>query len=152
MPWYVSLSIAFFLFLVAPFFRKWVDLVIWPKLSDWWSSRSIRTIQRQINKLEKQLKKPQIFDDVVFRLFKSVLLAITFIAFGLVALVAALDQRVGWIRTLLQFQSMAWFILAGWNAQWGYLLAAVAQRQEPEQYDQDFKSRIERLKLRLEER
>jgi hypothetical protein len=118
-------------------------------LVDWWASRSIRATERQIAKLERQLKRPQLFDDVVFRLFRSVLAAVIAIAIGLVNLVASLDQTVEWIHKTLQFVSMFCFFVAACNAQWGQLLASVAQAQEAREYDQEFKNRIEHLRLRL---
>src|SRR6185295_7227138 len=55
MPWYITLSITILLFLLAPFFRKWVDLVIWPRIADWWASRSQEKLKTRIAKLEARL-------------------------------------------------------------------------------------------------
>jgi hypothetical protein len=55
MPWHIALAITFVLFLLAPFFRKWVDLVVWPKLADWWAGRSRRTLEKQVKRLKREL-------------------------------------------------------------------------------------------------
>jgi hypothetical protein len=52
MPWPATLSITLCLFVLAPFFRKWIDLVVWPKVSDWWARRSIAAIKQQIRLLQ----------------------------------------------------------------------------------------------------
>ena len=73
MPWQIALPLTLFLFVVAPFFRKWIDLVVWPKLADWWASRSRSTIEKRITKLERLLAQieplPSLtdFEDIVLR-------------------------------------------------------------------------------------
>jgi hypothetical protein len=57
MPWYIAVPITLVLFLLAPFFRKWVDLVLWPKLANWWVSRSRSKTERRIKRLESQLAR-----------------------------------------------------------------------------------------------
>jgi hypothetical protein len=57
LPSPVTLAITLALFILAPFFRKWVDLVFWPKLADWWAVRSRRQTVKRIQKLEKQLSE-----------------------------------------------------------------------------------------------
>ena len=73
MPWYVAVPLALFLFLLAPFFRKWVDVVLWPKIANWWASRSRLTLQKRILKLEATLTRVEAlptlgeFEDLVLR-------------------------------------------------------------------------------------
>jgi hypothetical protein len=57
MPWYFALLTTLFLFLLAPFFRKWVDLVIWPRIADWWASRSRVALEKRVLKLEAILTR-----------------------------------------------------------------------------------------------
>ena len=57
MPWYIAVPLALFLFLIAPFFRKWVDVVLWPKIANWWASRSRLTLQKRILKLDATLTR-----------------------------------------------------------------------------------------------
>jgi hypothetical protein len=40
---------------LGTFFSEWVDLVVWPKLSDWWARRSITAIKREIRILQSKV-------------------------------------------------------------------------------------------------
>ena len=50
MPWYI----AFALFLLSPVYSKWAASV-WPKLEDWWASRSRSKTQQRIKNLHALL-------------------------------------------------------------------------------------------------
>src|SRR5580704_14660769 len=36
-------------------FRKWFDIVLWPRVADWWASRSQARLRKRIEKLEALL-------------------------------------------------------------------------------------------------
>jgi hypothetical protein len=78
MPWYIALTVSLFLFLLAPFFRKWVDLVVWPKIADWWATRSRSKTQERIDKLHGVLCRIESlpllteFEEMVMRAFAGV--------------------------------------------------------------------------------
>jgi hypothetical protein len=54
-PWYFAITFSLFLFLLAPFFRKWVDAVLWPKLADWWAGRSRKALLKRVKKLDAEV-------------------------------------------------------------------------------------------------
>src|ERR1700730_10181013 len=83
MSWPLALSL--FLFLVAPFFRKWVDLVAWPRIADWWASLSKKRLLKQIQQLEYQIVKPAIFHDLVIMITRRIALMLGL--WGLVAII-----------------------------------------------------------------
>jgi hypothetical protein len=130
-------------------FRKWFDVVVWPRIADWWSARSIRAIKRQIAKLERQLQRPQTFEDIVLRLFKLALGAVWWIAIGLTFVIASEKQIVPWARSIMDFCSLACFVIALLFAERGFSLASLATCEEPAEYDQGFRTRIEHLQQRL---
>lgn len=67
MPWQITLTITFVLFLVAPFFKNWVDRSIWPRFVDWWAERSISAIEAQIKMLEDEVKRDFTYNDLILR-------------------------------------------------------------------------------------
>jgi hypothetical protein len=73
MPWQIALTVSLILFLLAPFFRKWVDLVVWPGIADWWATRSRSKTQERIDKLQGVLSQIESmpllteFEDAVIR-------------------------------------------------------------------------------------
>jgi hypothetical protein len=46
-------------------FRKWFDLVLWPKIVDWWASWSQRRLENKIRKLERELQNPIKGEEVI---------------------------------------------------------------------------------------
>jgi hypothetical protein len=146
-PWYVTIS----LFLLSPLYATQIRDKLLPRVQDWWAARSKRTIQRQIAKLEKQLNRPQTFDDIVLRLFNYGLSAVALISFGLLAIVGAMGEA-GVVRTIAQWLSIVFFTIAGFVAQRGHLLALIAQGQDASEYEQEFADRIEKLKKKINAR
>lgn len=71
MPWQLSLVLTFVLFLVAPFFKKWVDISIWPAFTDWWSERSCRSVKQQIAYLEHKLDDTPVFEECLVASLKQ---------------------------------------------------------------------------------
>jgi hypothetical protein len=55
LPWYVTLC----LFLLAPVYTILVRDKLWPRLQDWWASRSQNKIQERITKLEQRLSEAE---------------------------------------------------------------------------------------------
>jgi hypothetical protein len=45
--------------LLNMFFRKWFDLYLWPKIGDWWASRSKATLLRRIEKRKNLLDEAE---------------------------------------------------------------------------------------------
>jgi hypothetical protein len=56
MPWHIAVPFTLFLFALAPFFRKWVDIVVWPRIANWWATRSLLKLQTRILVLEEDLR------------------------------------------------------------------------------------------------
>ena len=81
----IALAISLLLFLLAPFFRKWVDLVVWPRIADWWASRSQASIRKRIEKLETisatiELLAPlNEFEDLVLRCINGMVVLLVFL-------------------------------------------------------------------------
>ena len=88
MPWQATLGITLVLFVLAPFFKKWIDVVVLPKLADWWASLSQGRTEKRIRKIKGILdrieKLPQLspFEDMALFGF-SVLLRIIFVIPGI---------------------------------------------------------------------
>src|SRR4051794_24427017 len=51
--------------LLTLFFRKWFDIVLWPRLADWWASWSQKRLQRKILLLEYELKSPIRAEEII---------------------------------------------------------------------------------------
>jgi len=65
-------------FLLAPSFANGVDVVLWPRIANWWASRSRLTLQKRILKLEATLTRVEAlptlgeFEDLVLRSINGV--------------------------------------------------------------------------------
>jgi hypothetical protein len=47
------------------FFRKWLDIVLWPRVSDWWASWSQKRLRNKIQSLEYKLGRPIAGDEII---------------------------------------------------------------------------------------
>lgn len=68
-------------------FRKWFDIVLWPRISDWWASWSQRRLKKKITSLEYKLSKPIRGEEVAIFGVRGVLM---FLMFQLVFFVGSL--------------------------------------------------------------
>jgi hypothetical protein len=120
MPWTIALSISIFLFLLAPFFRKWVDIVLWPILADWWATRSRGKTKKRIEKLEQRLRYLETippsteFETTVLLALSGILKLITVVA-CIAALLAILaldvEHKLFAIRAPYKLELVAFVLL-----------------------------------------
>jgi hypothetical protein len=100
------------------FFRKWFDLVLWPRLADWWASRSRSKTEQRIRKLEGALSRIESlpilsdYEDMVLRGLFGVLILLTILPpLGQVAYLMAFAGPM----SLLGPQTFAEFVFGLWT-------------------------------------
>jgi len=69
------------------FFRKWFDLVLWPRLADWWASLSQRRLREKILSLQYTLHKPPTGEDIILYGLENLFTFLMFLMMNLLVLV-----------------------------------------------------------------
>jgi hypothetical protein len=103
MPWQLSLTMGLLFFLLAPFFRKWVDIAIWPKLSDWWAERSVRSVKVRIATLERSISEEPSFPEGVTAALKKFCAGMYFLTVDIVYIIIVLLLQAAKINLPLTF-------------------------------------------------
>jgi hypothetical protein len=143
------------------FFRKWLDLVIWPRVSDRWASWSQSRLRNKIELLEYRLSNPITGEEVIVYGVRGILhLLINVFGFvvctltpGTFRLPKQISPAPVQLPNSFEIELLAWlrlftFCMALFVGQWYfYRLSSRYQRWKyPNSYQRGLEKRIAKLK------
>jgi len=89
LPWYVTVT----LFLLSPAYAILVRDKVWPRIADWWSTRSKSRLRLRISKLERRLSDAEVLplhSDAEDNLFQGVHSILILVGMGTHLIIATL--------------------------------------------------------------